>query len=38
VVQRRVALERPLGQHFAEVEIVAETSRYRVWRARAAVP
>jgi 16S rRNA (guanine1207-N2)-methyltransferase len=38
VVQRRVALERLLGQHFAEVEIVAETSRYRVWRARAALP
>jgi 16S rRNA (guanine1207-N2)-methyltransferase len=38
VVQRRVALERLLAQHFAEVEIVAETSRYRVWRARAAAP
>ena len=33
VVQRRVALERLLGRHFAKVEAVAETSRYRVWRA-----
>jgi 16S rRNA (guanine1207-N2)-methyltransferase len=33
VVQRRVALERQLGGHFAKVEVVAETSRYRVWRA-----
>jgi 16S rRNA (guanine1207-N2)-methyltransferase len=36
VVQRRVALERLLGRHFVSVEVVAETSRYRVWRARVA--
>jgi 16S rRNA (guanine1207-N2)-methyltransferase len=36
VVQRRVALERLLSQHFAKVEVVAETSRYRVWRAQVA--
>jgi 16S rRNA (guanine1207-N2)-methyltransferase len=34
VVQRRVALDRLLGGHFAEAEVVAETRRYRVWRAR----
>lgn len=33
VVQRRVALERLVARHFAQVEIVAETGRYRVWRA-----
>jgi 16S rRNA (guanine1207-N2)-methyltransferase len=33
VVQRRVPLERLLGQHFARVEVVAESGRYRVWRA-----
>ncbi len=33
VVQRRVALERLLGRHFATAVVVAETSRYRVWRA-----
>jgi 16S rRNA (guanine1207-N2)-methyltransferase len=38
VVQRRVALERLLGQHFANVNVVAETSRYRVWRAHIAGP
>jgi 16S rRNA (guanine1207-N2)-methyltransferase len=32
VVQRRVPLERRLAQHFAKVEIAAETGRYRVWR------
>jgi 16S rRNA (guanine1207-N2)-methyltransferase len=36
VVQRRVALERLLGQHFAKVEAITETSRYRVWRAHTA--
>jgi 16S rRNA (guanine1207-N2)-methyltransferase len=36
VVQRRVGLERPLGRHFAHVEVVAETTRYRVWRAQVA--
>jgi len=35
VVQRRVALERLLAQHFASVGILAETGRYRVWRAQA---
>jgi 16S rRNA (guanine1207-N2)-methyltransferase len=35
VVQRRVTLERLLGQHFPGAEVVAETNRYRVWRARA---
>jgi 16S rRNA (guanine1207-N2)-methyltransferase len=34
VVQRRVALDRLLGRHFAKAEVVAETGRYRVWRAR----
>jgi 16S rRNA (guanine1207-N2)-methyltransferase len=34
VVQRRVAVDRLLRRHFAEAEVVAETSRYRVWRAR----
>jgi 16S rRNA (guanine1207-N2)-methyltransferase len=33
VVQRRVPLERLLAQHFARVEVAAETGRYRVWRA-----
>jgi 16S rRNA G1207 methylase RsmC len=37
-VQRRVALAQLLGQHFAKVEVVAETSRYRVWRAHIAAP
>jgi 16S rRNA (guanine1207-N2)-methyltransferase len=34
VVQRRVPLERSLAQHFAKVEIAAETGRYRVWSCR----
>jgi 16S rRNA (guanine1207-N2)-methyltransferase len=34
VVQRRMPLERLLARHFANVEIAAETGRYRVWRAR----
>jgi 16S rRNA (guanine1207-N2)-methyltransferase len=38
VAQRRVALERLLGRHFAMVEVVAETSRYRVWQACGAPP
>lgn len=33
VVQRRVPLDRRLAQHFGGVSIVAETGRYRVWRA-----
>ena len=38
VVQRRVAVEELLGQHFAKAEVAAETSRYRVWRAHTAAP
>ena len=34
VVQRRVPLERRLAKHFASARIVAQTGRYRVWRAR----
>jgi len=33
VVQRRVPLERMLAQHFAGAASIAETGRYRVWRA-----
>jgi 16S rRNA (guanine1207-N2)-methyltransferase len=33
VVQRRVPLDRLLAGHFAEVQIVAQDGRYRVWRA-----
>jgi 16S rRNA (guanine1207-N2)-methyltransferase len=33
VVQRRVPLDRLLARHFARAEVVAETGRYRVWRA-----
>jgi 16S rRNA (guanine1207-N2)-methyltransferase len=33
VVQRRIPLERQLGQHFATVSIAAETSHFRIWRA-----
>ena len=36
VVQRRIPLDRLLDKSFRTVEIVAETSRFRVWR--AAVP
>jgi 16S rRNA (guanine1207-N2)-methyltransferase len=36
VVQRRVPLDRLLGRQLANVETVAETGRYRVWRAQAA--
>jgi 16S rRNA (guanine1207-N2)-methyltransferase len=36
VVQRRVPLDRLLGRRLAQVETVAETGRYRVWRAQAA--
>jgi 16S rRNA (guanine1207-N2)-methyltransferase len=36
VVQRRVPLDRLLAERFASVGIVAETSRYRVWRAQCA--
>jgi 16S rRNA (guanine1207-N2)-methyltransferase len=35
VVQRRVPLDRLLGRQLAKVETVAETGRYRVWRAQA---
>jgi 16S rRNA (guanine1207-N2)-methyltransferase len=34
VVQRRVPLDRLLSQSFVNVEVAAETSRYRVWHAR----
>ena len=34
VAQRRVPLERRLAKHFASAETVAQTGRYRVWRAR----
>lgn len=37
VVQRRVPLERRLAKHFAGAETVAQTGRYRVWRARVGV-
>jgi 16S rRNA (guanine1207-N2)-methyltransferase len=33
VVQRRVALERLFAKHFATTTVVAQTGRYRVWRA-----
>ena len=33
VVQRRVPLDRMLADHFASATVVAETGRYRVWRA-----
>lgn len=36
VVQRRVPLDRNLAQHFTKVGLVAETGRYRVWRAMLA--
>jgi 16S rRNA (guanine1207-N2)-methyltransferase len=35
VVLRRLPLEQLLARHFARVEVVAETGRYRVWRAHA---
>ena len=35
VVQRRVPLDRMLADHFASAAVVAETGRYRVWRAMA---
>ncbi len=34
VVQRRIPLERLLRGHFANIETLAETGRYWVWRAR----
>jgi 16S rRNA (guanine1207-N2)-methyltransferase len=34
VVQRRVPLDHLLGQRFGKVDTVAETGRYRVWRAQ----
>jgi 16S rRNA (guanine1207-N2)-methyltransferase len=33
VVQRRVMLQRPLAEHFEQVEAVAEDARFRIWRA-----
>jgi 16S rRNA (guanine1207-N2)-methyltransferase len=36
VVQRRVMLQQLLAAHFATVEIVAEDTRFRVWRASDA--
>jgi 16S rRNA (guanine1207-N2)-methyltransferase len=35
VVQRRVPLDRLLSRQLAKVETVAESGRYRVWRAQA---
>jgi len=35
VVQRRVPLDRMLAERFASTAVVAETGRYRVWRAVA---
>jgi 16S rRNA (guanine1207-N2)-methyltransferase len=35
VVQRRVPLDRMLAERFASATVVAETGRYRVWRAVA---
>jgi 16S rRNA (guanine1207-N2)-methyltransferase len=35
VVQRRVPLDRLLGQQLARIETVGESGRYRVWRAQA---
>ena len=37
VVQRRIPLERLLSKHLADVTIVAENGRYRVWRARLSL-
>jgi 16S rRNA (guanine1207-N2)-methyltransferase len=37
VVQRRIPLDRLLAKNFATVSVVAETSRYRVWRAHGAL-
>jgi 16S rRNA (guanine1207-N2)-methyltransferase len=36
VVQRRIALERLLATHLADVRVAAENGRYRVWSARRA--
>ena len=35
VVQRRVPLDRMLADRFASAAVIAETGRYRVWRATA---
>jgi 16S rRNA G1207 methylase RsmC len=35
VVQRRVPLDRMLAERFASATVMAETGRYRVWRAVA---
>ena len=37
VVQRRVPLERLLTKHLADVTVVAENGRYRVWRASVSL-
>ena len=37
VVQRRVPLDRMLADHFASAAVIAETGRYRVWRAVARI-
>jgi 16S rRNA (guanine1207-N2)-methyltransferase len=34
VVQRRIPLEKLLAKQFADIAVPAESSRYRVWRAR----
>jgi 16S rRNA (guanine1207-N2)-methyltransferase len=36
VVQRRIPLERTLKETFANIDVVKETGRFRVWRAEAA--
>jgi 16S rRNA (guanine1207-N2)-methyltransferase len=38
VVQRRLALDRLLGKHFASVSVPAQNGRYRVWRASSTGP
>ncbi len=37
VVQRRLPVERLLAEHFAHVEVAAETGRYRVWHASTSL-
>jgi 16S rRNA (guanine1207-N2)-methyltransferase len=36
VVQRRIPLDRLLARHFGRADVVAESGRYRVWRAQRA--
>ncbi len=38
VVQRRIPLDRLFVKHFAGASVVAENSRYRVWRAQGSSP